>query len=260
MKHLDKEKVTKSFLIFLAASISLFASALIVFALVYKYSTMDTYRIILLFLIAATVIIMFVFMGAAWTVFRIYRKNRVGSALLWPIKAGLTFFMPFAGFIAGFFKDGRNKLRNIYVDVNNILILSQKSKFEPSRVLVLLPHCLQNSRCGHKITGSAGNGIDNCRRCGKCSIGDIADIVLRKGVKAYVATGGTAARNIIEKTGPKAVLAVACERELAEGMAEAGGVPVIGLVNERPNGPCGDTAVNLGLFEEKLDEILLKEE
>jgi hypothetical protein len=43
--------------------------------------------------------------------------------------------------------------------------------------------------------------------------------------------------------------AVACERELLEGLREIGGVPVICITNRRPEGPCKNTEVDLEEFE-----------
>ena len=43
---------------------------------------------------------------------------------------------------------------------------------------------------------------------------------------------------------PKAIVAIACERDLASGMADVFPIPVIGVLNERPNGPCCNTTVD----------------
>ena len=69
-------------------------------------------------------------------------------------------------------------------------------------------------------------------------------------------TGGTAARKAIRDLRPKAVLAVACERDLVSGLADTGRLPVIGIVNIRPNGPCSDTFVDMELLRSKLEGLL----
>jgi len=60
-----------------------------------------------------------------------------------------------------------------------------------------------------------------------------------------IATGGTLARRVIVETRPKAIVAVACERDLTSGIQDSYPIPVIGILNERPFGPCRDTRVDL---------------
>jgi hypothetical protein len=60
-----------------------------------------------------------------------------------------------------------------------------------------------------------------------------------------IATGGTLARRVIVETLPKAIVAVACERDLTSGIQDSYPIPVIGILNERPFGPCRDTRVDL---------------
>jgi len=84
--------------------------------------------------------------------------------------------------------------------------------------MILLPHCLQYSECEYKIT----NDINNCKRCGRCCIGFIADISAEKKVPAYVVTGGTAARKYCFKEGAEIIISVACERDLSSGIADGG--------------------------------------
>jgi hypothetical protein len=44
---------------------------------------------------------------------------------------------------------------------------------------------------------------------------------------------------------PRIILAVACERDLASGIQDTYPLPVFGILNQRPNGPCLDTNVDL---------------
>jgi hypothetical protein len=39
-----------------------------------------------------------------------------------------------------------------------------------------------------------------------------------------------------------------------------GSTPVLGVLNERPNGPCNNTAVNVQQLKEKLESILINDD
>jgi hypothetical protein len=49
-----------------------------------------------------------------------------------------------------------------------------------------------------------------------------------------------------------AVVAVACEKELQEGLKGVFPKPALGVINLRPNGPCVDTKVDLEELEETI--------
>ncbi|WP_279378941.1 DUF116 domain-containing protein [Acetivibrio straminisolvens] len=70
-------------------------------------------------------------------------------------------------------------------------------------------------------------------------------------------TGGTAARNIVSKIRPKIIVSVACERDLSSGIADVGSIPVIGIINDRPNGPCYNTNVDVNALKKKLENIIM---
>ena len=68
-------------------------------------------------------------------------------------------------------------------------------------------------------------------------------------VSISVATGGTMARRIVKEKRPDLIIGVACERDLTSGIQDAYPIPVFGIYNQRPNGPCFDTDVDLNLIE-----------
>ena len=75
-------------------------------------------------------------------------------------------------------------------------------------------------------------------------MGDLLQIARDYGCQFIVVTGGTLARLKVKEARPKAIVAIACERDLASGMADVFPIPVIGVLNERPNGPCCNTKVD----------------
>ena len=91
------------------------------------------------------------------------------------------------------------------------------------RLLVVTPHCLQLALCPHKITRDP----ENCKRCGRCDIGALVTLSHEMGFHFFVATGGTLARQIVYKTKPKAVLAIACERDLMSGIQDVYPLPAV---------------------------------
>ena len=56
------------------------------------------------------------------------------------------------------------------------------------------------------------------------------------------------------------VLTVACERDLTSGIKDCYPLPVIGILNDRPFGPCFNTTVDVRKIDEALSQILLIQE
>ncbi len=141
------------------------------------------------------------------------------------------------------FKLNKDKLRESFIAVSNALFYAQakKGRFSAERLLILLPHCIQWHKCPWKITWS----IENCRKCGKCPLASLVDLHGKDGISVYVATGGTVARRVVWESRPTMILAVACPRDLAEGIVDVYPIPVAGILLSRPNGPCFDTHLDL---------------
>lgn len=125
-------------------------------------------------------------------------------------------------------------------------------KVPAERVLLLTPHCLQQSDCVHKVT----TDVHNCKRCGRCQVGTLLEIADTYGCKFVVVTGGTLARLMIKNIRPKAIVAIACERDLVSGMNDVFPIPVIGVLNERPCGPCCNTRVNTDRIKEVVEKLI----
>lgn len=128
-----------------------------------------------------------------------------------------------------------------YIALDAELVSIKKIKIKAEEILVLLPRCLQNNGCKNNVT----NNIENCVSCGKCDVKAIKEIIANAGVKASVVTGGSQARELVKKNKPKVIIAVACERELVSGIFDVPACEIIGIVNERPEGPCLNTRANI---------------
>ena len=162
---------------------------------------------------------------------------------------------PFAVYLGRLFGIRRRKLEASFIAVSNLLFRRRKIRVSASRLLVVTPHCLQLASCPHKITRDP----HNCKRCGGCDIGALVTLADEMGFHFFVATGGTLARQIVRDTRPKAVLAIACERDLMSGIQDVYPLPAIGVLNIRPNGPCYNTHVDMDLVRKQLEEIIIPE-
>lgn len=194
------------------------------------------------------VVLFLVFLGVALLVFTIIQgRDIVLSHKLRGIVIQVLFpFMVAVGKIVGISK---RRVRQSFIAINNQLVVSNCDRTKAEKILLLLPHCIQDFDCDVKITGN----IKNCQKCGKCEIKDLLELSEKYAVQIAVATGGTLARRIIVKNRPEAIVAVACELDLTTGIQDAYPLPVIGILNERPNGPCINTRVDI----EKVREAIL---
>ena len=59
---------------------------------------------------------------------------------------------------------------------------------------------------------------------------------------------------------PKAIIAIACERDLTEGILDTNPLPVMGILNIRPEGPCKNTKVDLDKVIEGIKFFLGRKE
>jgi hypothetical protein len=121
----------------------------------------------------------------------------------------------------------RDWVENAAVKVYNALALVRAKKVGAGELLLLIPRCLSRETLDG-VLGLAG----------------------RYEVPVFVATRGQLARRVIRERRPRAVVAVACERDMVTGLHDvAGHVPVLGLTMTLPAGPCKDAALDMGMLE-----------
>ena len=144
-------------------------------------------------------------------------------------------FVPMVIKVANYFGISQDKISNSFIKVNNAIVTATigklfTDKFPCGKILVLLPRCLQKDLLKEVINLKETYDID-----------------------IHTVPGGTQARAIIKKTNPRAIIGVACERDLLSGIKDvATKIPVIGVVNQRPHGPCKDTLINLTEVEDAI--------
>lgn len=129
----------------------------------------------------------------------------------------------------------RDRVGNAALQVYNTLAAARATGgLHPSDLLVLLPRCL-----------------------GKEGMQGALDVAARYGVPVFVAARGRYAREMIARQRPKAVVAVACERDLVSGVHDvASRLPVLGSTLGLPEGPCKNTAVDMTSLEGQIRSLL----
>ena len=148
----------------------------------------------------------------------------------------------------------KNDIRRIFVKLNNSYIYSNTYNFDIKDILILIPHCIQKNSCKLKVT----NKIETCAQCGLCNVRDLVKLKEKTGINIVIATGGTLARKMIIENKPKAAIAVACERDLTSGIQDMNHIPVLGVFNRRPNGPCVDTCIDIHEVENAINFLTNK--
>lgn len=169
-----------------------------------------------------------------------------------PAWYSINMLFPIAVFIGKLLDINKEIIERSFIEVSNHLVKQNNIKIAPERLLILTPHCIQLDVCPHKIT----RDINNCKQCGRCPVGDLLTLTRKYGVHLAVATGGTLARQVVKRIRPKAILAIACERDLTSGIQDVFPIPVIGVLNERPHGPCCNTIVDINKVELAIKNFL----
>ncbi len=128
--------------------------------------------------------------------------------------------------------------------------LKKLAKINPRDRILLLPHCLrQSATCIAKYNG---RGLQ-CQGCNpECSVNRLRAAAVNHGYQGIcVAPGGRLAVSFVRQNCPQAVVAVACHKELEEGVhgvreiSGQGGQPLIVIIPLTKDG-CVDTLVDIG--------------
>ncbi len=126
--------------------------------------------------------------------------------------------------LAKLLRISRDKMGHSFVLVSNAVVRAiDRAPKENKKLLILLPRCLT-----------------------KEVLQDIYKLKDRFPIEVFTVSGGELARKKVKETKPTAIIGVACERDLVSGIRDvANKISVIGIPNQRPNGPCKDTVVDI---------------
>jgi hypothetical protein len=178
----------------------------------------------LLFLVAGVFLLVWVVLLALTT---LTERNFLPSGFLARLVITL---IPMAMSVGSRLGLSRDRLANSFIRVHNSLLRTGIIEICRDRPIVLAPRCLR----------------DPIKR-------EILELSKRYHCQVFTVGGGSAARKIIGRNKPSAIIAIACERDLLSGIREvAPRIPTIGIPNRRPAGPCKDTEVDIEEVEEAL--------
>jgi hypothetical protein len=168
--------------------------------------------------------------AASWLWFGLLLLSFYGSALLlpeaWLERGPYLRLMNLTSYVSRTFAK-RDWVEHAAIDVYNALAERRGRTVGKGELLVLIPRCLS-----------------------KQALDGVLAIAGRYEVPVFVATRGQLARRVIRERRPRAVVAVACERDMMTGLRDvAGRLPVLGLTMRLPNGPCRDAVLDLDVME-----------
>lgn len=181
--------------------------------------------IITLLLIISVVILTSLILASVYT-----GKNFLISTRLGQMTASRI--LPLALAVAQKLGISRDRLGNSFVYFSNAIV---KASHKPGtgKTIIIFPRCLKS----------------DLKK-------EVQDIGKRANIGVFPATGGGQARKVIIKERPSAVIGIACERDLISGIHDiAAWMPTLGVANERPEGPCKNTVVDLDELKKAIETL-----
>lgn len=146
----------------------------------------------------------------------------------------ITFLIPVVFNIGNRLGISRDLLGSSFVKVSNTLIRASSIKVKAKDLLILLPRCLNKS-----------------------IINKIKEYSEPLKISVFIVAGGEKARQIVYDKKPGAIIGVACERDLLSAIKDIiDKIPVIGIPNKRPEGPCKNTIIDFNEFKKAVELFL----
>jgi hypothetical protein len=134
------------------------------------------------------------------------------------------------------------------IALNNLAVRLRRTRCQPHELLVLFSRCLQRSACDRKL----GEDAASCARCGQCLVCRFLDLRDKYGVPTFLATGGRQAAARARDPAVRAIVAVACDKELRAGLRASLPKAVLARTIAWPCGPCKDTTIPMDEVEEAI--------
>ncbi|AXA37279.1 MAG: DUF116 domain-containing protein [Candidatus Hydrogenedentota bacterium] len=124
---------------------------------------------------------------------------------------------------ARLFGISKDRLGYSLVEIHNEFSRKRRALAAEGRILCLAPRCLE-----------------------RANVDEIRALLREYDCDFYVAPNGALARQKIVQAKPAAIIGIACERDLLTGIRDVGHrLPVLGIANKRPIGPCKGAFIDL---------------
>ncbi len=156
------------------------------------------------------------------------------------LKAGLVMSEGMSKAICRLFGLEDQELTAFFIRLHNTLSTRSFEAIPVGERAIFIPQCLRSADCPAHLTPE---GLD-CRRCGRCEVGENIDCLEDIGYRVWIAPGSTLIKRMFKKYHPKAIVGVGCLMEVKEGidMCDKAGVVAMGVVTMKDG--CVETMVS----------------
>ena len=128
-----------------------------------------------------------------------------------------------------------------FCGANNRRVRAAFANRRARRTLILLPHCIQLSRCKAEILEDLGA----CYDCGLCPVGDYMNAALLNRWEGRITNRSHKAYREAREYRPDLVVAVSCPDRLLKGLTKLTDIPVYVIPLSLPHAMCVDTDFNV---------------
>ncbi|MBX7244307.1 MAG: DUF116 domain-containing protein [Candidatus Sumerlaeaceae bacterium] len=156
-----------------------------------------------------------------------HKPNRLAEATC----QRLFKIFPAVSALSSHFGISKDRLGYSLVEIHNELTKNRIRECSNGRILCLAPRCLDRE-----------------------NVEQIKAMMAEYDCDFYMAPTGAQARQKIVQAKPAAIIGIACERDLVTGIRDVGyRIPVIGVTNKRPAGPCKGAFIDLHELREAIE-------
>ena len=138
-----------------------------------------------------------------------------------------------------------------YCSWNNHRVRQVFEHRKAQRSLVLLPHCIQLSRCKAEIF----QDLKNCYECNLCPVEDVLHGTLQLRWEARITNRSYKAYREAWEYRPDLIVAVSCTDRLLKGLMKISDIPAYVVPLSLPHGMCVDTQFNVPHLLSAMDNL-----
>lgn len=128
----------------------------------------------------------------------------------------------------------------LYVEIKNDYYKETFKRIPPKDKIVFLPQCLRGPSCKASVT-KQGFVCNGCNKA-ECRVYKIKTRAESKGYRVFITPGGSMVVKLIQKYRPRAILGVACMKEIVMAMEN---IPLPGQAIQLTRDGCINTDVKM---------------